>query len=68
MPSQQLVTPNDVEVSNVVLSNTAGLSTDITDLVVEFNIYEELGQPILLADMMLIDGSGLLSNFPITGQ
>ena len=38
MPPQQLVTPNDVEVSNVVLSNSAGLSTDITDLVVEFNI------------------------------
>ena len=68
MPPQQLVTPNDVEVSNVVLSNSAGLSTDITDLVVEFNIYEELGQPILLAEMMLIDGTGLLSNFPITGQ
>lgn len=66
--SKSIVSPNDVEISNVVISNTAGLSTDITDLVVEINIYEEMGQPILLAEMMLIDGTGLLSNFPLTGQ
>lgn len=69
MPSpKSIVSPSDVEISNVIISNTAGLSTDITDLVVEINIYEEMGQPILLGEMMLIDGTGLLSNFPLTGQ
>ena len=61
-------TPQDVSLIDVKISNTVNKSLDITDLVGEFNIYEELGQPILLADISIIDSVGLLGDFPITGQ
>ena len=61
-------TPQDVELLNVKISDGNKKTLDITDLCGEFNIYEELGQPILLADIGIIDSAGLLSGFPITGQ
>ena len=61
-------TPQDVSLLDVKISNTVNKTLDITDLVSEFNIYEELGQPVLLADMSIIDSTGVLGDFPITGQ
>jgi hypothetical protein len=60
--------PQDAELINIKISKGIGKSLDITDLCGEFNIYEELGQPVLLADIGIADSVGLLSSFPITGQ
>lgn len=61
-------TPQDVELINVKISNGDDKTLDITDLCGEFNVYEEMGQPILMADITIIDSVGLISSFPITGQ
>lgn len=60
--------PQDAELLEVKISKGNKKGLDITDLCSEFNIYEELGQPILLADITIADSVGLLSSFPITGQ
>ena len=60
--------PQDAELVSVKISKGNKKGLDITDLCGEFNIYEELGQPILLADIGIADSVGLLSSFPITGQ
>ena len=60
--------PQDAELLEVKISKGNQKGLDITDLCGEFNIYEELGQPILLADITIADSVGLLSSFPITGQ
>ena len=60
--------PQDAELLEVKISKGNQKGLDITDLCGEFNIYEELGQPILLADITIADSVGLLSSFPVTGQ
>ena len=60
--------PQDAELLEVKISKGNQNGLDITDLCGEFNIYEELGQPILLADITIADSVGLLSSFPVTGQ
>ena len=40
---------------------------DIRNLVVEFNIYEDLNSPFLSGDMTLIDGTNAIQELPITG-
>ena len=40
---------------------------DIRNLIVEFNIYEDLNSPFLSGDMTLIDGTNAIQELPITG-
>jgi hypothetical protein len=40
---------------------------DIRNLLVEFNIYEDLNSPFLSGDMTLIDGTNAIQELPITG-
>ena len=40
---------------------------DIRNLIVEFNIYEDLNSPFLSGDMTLIDGTNAIQSLPITG-
>lgn len=63
-----LLQPTDIDITSVKLTNTSGDTLDIQDLVAEINVYEQLGQPILLADITVVDASGLYSKFPVTGQ
>jgi hypothetical protein len=40
---------------------------DIRNLVIEFNIYEDLSSPFLSGDMTLLDATNAIQSFPITG-
>ena len=40
---------------------------DIRNLIVEFNIYEDLNSPFLSGDITLIDGTNAIQELPITG-
>ena len=40
---------------------------DIRNLIVEFNIYEDLKTPFLTGDMTVIDGTNAIQELPITG-
>ena len=40
---------------------------DIRNLIVDFNIYEDLNSPFLSGDMTLIDGTNAIQELPITG-
>ena len=40
---------------------------DIRNLIVEFNIYEDLKSPFLSGDITLIDGTNAIQDLPITG-
>ena len=40
---------------------------DIRNLIVEFNIYEDLNSPFLSGNMILIDASNAIQSLPITG-
>ena len=40
---------------------------DITDLVIEFSIYENIEHHFLTGDMTILDGVGLLAKTPLTG-
>jgi len=43
-------------------------STDITALVEQFNIHEDIMAPFISADITLVDGISLLTSLPILGQ
>ena len=40
---------------------------DIRNLLVEFNIYEDINSPFLSGDLTLIDGTNAIQELPITG-
>jgi len=66
--AKSIISPSDVEVEQITLYTPNGKVFDISDLVIEINIYEDLFSPMLTADMMVVDAAGLFANTPILGQ
>jgi len=64
----KLISPSDVEVNELMLYTTSGKAFDISDLVTEINIYENLLSPVMTADIFIVDAAGLFANTPILGQ
>ena len=59
--------PSSIELKDVILTS-AGKSKDITDLVSEISIYEELNNPRLHGRAFLVDSANVLTDFGIQGQ
>lgn len=57
-----------IEIQNITISSFDGNSFDISDLVVELNIFEDLFSNTLSASIIMTDSSGVLSNLPVIGQ
>ena len=55
----------DYEVS---LINYVGQAVVINELVVEFNLYEDLYSPFMKLDVVVVDSIGLTENFPLIGD
>lgn len=68
MSSTLFTSPGTVEISSIVIHTPTKKEITITDLVLEFNIFETLHSPILKGSMMVADAAGILSNLPIVGQ
>jgi len=61
--------PGSIDLRTITLFDYTGrYSKDITSLVVEFNIYEDLFGNFTTADFTIIDGVGLIETFPIIGE
>ena len=60
--------PGSVQFLEIVIESSNGKKLDITDLVGELNIYESITTPLLTADIVILDATGLLANLPIAGQ
>lgn len=58
----------DVEVSSIILNTPSGKALDITNLVTEINIFEDLFSPIITGNMVIVDGGNLFSATPVLGQ
>ena len=60
--------PGSVEFLEVLIESPNGKVLDITDLIGELNIYESITTPVLKANVIILDATGLLANLPIMGQ
>ena len=66
--SDNFVAASDGSLEEFKISSPNGKELDITDLIVEFNIYEKLSSPLLMAEVLILDAAALLSNLPLMGQ
>lgn len=58
-----------VEITDFTLLGSAGATKlNLVDIVLEFNIYENIEQPFMTADFILEDSLSLTTALPITGQ
>lgn len=53
---------------NISLNNFKGETGDISNIVAEFNIYEDIFSSVLKADILVQDAEGLPEAFPIVGD
>lgn len=59
---------SQIEIQNITISNFNGSSLEITDMIMETNIFEDMFDNTLSASFVIVDAAGMLSNFPIVGQ
>jgi hypothetical protein len=59
---------NTIEIQSINISSFNGNEYEITDLIVETNIFEDIFSNTLSASFVVVDGAGVLSNLPIVGQ
>lgn len=55
-------------IESVVITNNTGDHLDITDLVLEINVYEDMFTNFMSGNLVIADAVGLLSTLPIIGQ
>ena len=58
----------DFRISEIILINYKGDTIDITPLVMDLNIYEDLTTNFLTGDISFTDNAGLAATLPILGQ
>lgn len=65
---RQNVENNDIEFDIALVNFKGDQAIDIKNLLVEFNVYEDIFSPFLKADFLIKDGVGLTERFPIIGD
>lgn len=63
-----LLKSTDYEIKNLTLYTSDGQSIDIRNLVLEFDIYEDIFSPTMTCKMRIADGNDLLSVFKFHGN
>jgi hypothetical protein len=58
---------NDVSVEKVMLMSEQGGSVDLSDLVVQIDLYEDLASPVLKAQIKVVDAIGFRTHLPLSG-
>ena len=66
--TEAYISPSDASLEGFEIESPNGKKLDITDLIVEFNIYESLSAPALRGDISLLDAAALYANLPLMGQ
>ena len=59
---------NDVEIMGLRLISDQGGETDISDICLSVNIYEDIFSPVLSGYLYIKDSINLIEHFPIVGQ
>jgi hypothetical protein len=57
-----------ISIDLVQITNAKGTKVDITDLVLEVNVYEDIFSPVMSGNIVVVDAVGLLNSLPIVGQ
>ena len=66
---ETLVHAGDYVLESLTLSSqTRGVSADISEFMLELNIYEDLFSPCMTGNLVVADAANLISNFPILGN
>ena len=60
--------PGDFALDGVLLIGTSGIRKEVSNLVQEINIYENLNVPYIEGQLLLKDADGLSSELPFLGQ
>jgi hypothetical protein len=58
----------NIDIDKITLKNFEGKSLEITNLVLEFSIYEDLFSQFLTAYLVMDDTNGILERLPIIGE
>ena len=59
---------SDIELRDVMIIGGSGKMMDVTDLIYEINVYEELHKSNLHGKAVFVDKSGFFTKFPIVGN
>jgi len=59
--------PGDVDIKNLVISTHTGVSISLTDMYIEFSVFEDMLSPFLTATIQVVDSVGILKNAPLLG-
>jgi len=59
---------NTIEIQSITISSFSGNSYDITDLIAESNIFEDIFSNTLSASFVIVDAAGVLANLQVVGQ
>jgi hypothetical protein len=66
---EQYNKPGSIQIDEIILTNYNGSrKTNITPIVMEFNIYESMNKPFVTASFVIHDAVALVTQFPIIGQ
>ena len=58
----------DINLHKLLLINYMGEVTDLTDIFIQLNIFEDMTSSCMSGSILIEDGNNLISNFPIIGQ
>jgi hypothetical protein len=57
-----------LDIQSITLIKPNGESADISQMLIELNIYQSIFQPVMKADLLLYDAVSLHKNFPLIGE
>ena len=60
--------PGDYELHELTIENIDGATTDIRMVYNELNLYEDMFQHVMQAEVAITDSTGLAANIPIMGE
>lgn len=60
--------PHDIDLNSVILVNHRGNVTDLRNMLLEFNVYEDLYDAGMKCDVVMSDSLGLIERMPIVGD
>lgn len=61
------VQPGSIEIKSLILSGGSN-NVELTNIIQEWNIYENIYENFLTINMIILDGSSLFTLFPLTGD
>jgi len=63
-----MLNATDFEIKELVLESTTGIETDLIFLMQELNVYENIHNTCISADIVIYDALNVIKNLPITGH